>query len=81
MTNSRSLTSGAARLATGTLMSMPRCIIGVATMKMISSTSMTSTSGTTLISASWVVTRRPRPRRGPCWVSSDSTLAIAPPVS
>src|ERR1051326_6528526 len=32
-------------------------------MKMISSTSITSTSGTTLISASEVLTRRPRPRR------------------
>ena len=31
---------------------MPRCIIGAVTMKMISSTSITSTSGTTLISAS-----------------------------
>src|SRR3989442_15413702 len=32
-------------------------------MKMISSTSMTSTSGTTLISDREVATRRPRPRR------------------
>src|SRR5215467_6072483 len=33
-------------------------------MKMMSSTSITSTSGTTLISASDVDTRRPRPRTG-----------------
>jgi hypothetical protein len=33
---------------------------GAATMKMINSTSMTSTSGTTLISASELATRRPR---------------------
>src|SRR5215831_1885440 len=33
-------------------------------MKMMSSTSITSTSGTTLISASDVDTRRPRPRAG-----------------
>ena len=32
-------------------------------MKMMSSTSITSTSGTTLISASEVATRRPRPAR------------------
>jgi len=32
-------------------------------MKMMSSTSMTSTSGTTLISASELATRRPRPDR------------------
>ena len=32
-------------------------------MKMISSTSMTSTSGTTLISLSELATRRPRPAR------------------
>jgi hypothetical protein len=32
-------------------------------MKITSSTSMTSTSGTTLISASEVATRAPRPRR------------------
>ena len=36
----------------GSLTSMPRWIIGAVTMKMISSTSITSTSGTTLISAS-----------------------------
>src|SRR5260221_526692 len=40
---------------------MPRWIIGAVTMKMMSSTSMTSTSGTTLISASVLATRRPRP--------------------
>jgi len=43
---------------------MPRWIIGAATMKIMRSTSMTSTSGTTLISASDVMTRRPRPERG-----------------
>src|SRR5881227_1580706 len=42
---------------------MPCVIIGAATMKMMSSTSITSTSGTTLISASDVVTRTPRARR------------------
>src|SRR3954447_13523945 len=41
---------------------MPCWIIGAATMKMISSTSITSTSGTTLISASEVDTRAPRAR-------------------
>ena len=40
------------RLATGRFTSTPRCSIGAATMKMISSTSITSTSGMTLISAS-----------------------------
>jgi len=42
------------------LTSTPRCSIGAATMKMMSSTSITSTSGTTLISDSVGFTRRPR---------------------
>src|SRR5262245_26616511 len=42
---------------------MPCCIIGAATMKMMSSTSITSTSGTTLISESELETAIPRPRR------------------
>ena len=46
--------------ATGRFTSTPRCSIGAATMKMMSSTSITSTSGMTLISASVEVTRRPR---------------------
>ena len=52
-------------------------IIGAVTMKMISSTSITSTSGTTLISASEVVTRGPRPRRPPpaSWLTA-CTLGI-----
>ena len=49
--------------AVGSLTSMPRWISGAVTMKMISSTSITSTSGTTLISASEVATRWPRPAR------------------
>ena len=57
--------SGVARRATGSFTSMPRCIIGAATMKMISSTSITSTSGTTLISASEVATRGGRGRARP----------------
>ena len=44
-------------------MSSPRCIIGAVTMKMMSRTSMTSTSGTTLISERVVPTRAARPRR------------------
>jgi hypothetical protein len=51
--------------ATGRFTSTPCCSIGAATMKMISSTSITSTSGTTLISESDDDTRRPRPRRPP----------------
>ena len=42
--------------ACGRFTSSPCCIIGAVTMKMMSSTSMTSTSGTTLISASEVAT-------------------------
>ena len=41
-----------ARARPGRFTSTPRCIIGAVTMKMMSSTSITSTSGTTLISAS-----------------------------
>ena len=51
-----------ARRATGRFTSTPFCIIGAATMKMMSSTSITSTSGMTLISDSDVETRRPRRR-------------------
>src|SRR5690606_33478754 len=47
------------RCATGRLTSIPFCIIGAATMKMMSRTSMTSTSGITLISDREVDTRRP----------------------
>ena len=55
--------------ATGRLTSTPRCNIGAATMKMMSSTSITSTSGTTLISARLVddassAARRVRPPPG-----------------
>jgi hypothetical protein len=49
---------------------------GAVTMKMISSTSMTSTSGTTLISASDVETRRPRPARPDATPASWATLGI-----
>ena len=51
--------------ACGRFTCSPCCIIGAVTMKMMSSTSITSTSGTTLISASVVDTRAPRPRREP----------------
>src|SRR5688572_5151539 len=64
-TKSRSLEIDSARRASGSLTSTPRCSIGAVTMKMISSTSITSTSGITLISASVVETRRPRPRGAP----------------
>src|SRR2546425_6304278 len=50
-------------------------------MKMMSSTSMTSTSGTTLISASDVDTRRLRPRPGAaasCPVTTFGTLGKVP---
>ncbi len=50
------------RLATGRLTSIPRCSIGAVTMKMMSRTSITSTSGMTLISAS-VVDDTPAARR------------------
>src|SRR5215467_12466896 len=62
VTSTRSPVMGCERLATGRFTSMPRWIIGAATMKMMSSTSITSTSGTTLISASDVETRALRPR-------------------
>src|SRR5690606_38394977 len=52
--------------------SYPCCIIGAATMKMTSSTSITSTSGTTLISASELETRTLRERRRPpCRAGAD----------
>src|SRR5687767_6145726 len=54
-----------ARRDCGSFTGKPGCIIGAATMKMTSKTSMTSTSGTTLISASDVETRTPRARRPP----------------
>src|ERR1051326_4817641 len=63
LTKIRSPAICAERRATGRFTSTPRWIIGAVIMKMISSTSITSTSGTTLISASEVLTRRPRPRR------------------
>ena len=44
---------------------MPRWIIGAVTMKMMSSTSITSTSGTTLISASDVDDAAAAARSGP----------------
>src|SRR5882757_2869239 len=50
-------------LATGRSISMVDVIKGAATMKMISSTSMTSTIGVTLISA--ITAARRRPRRPP----------------
>src|SRR5438128_9267334 len=65
----------------GSFTSTPRWIIGAATMKMMSSTSMTSTSGTTLISASDVDTRRLRPRPGAaasCPVTTFGTLRKVP---
>ncbi len=60
----------------GSCTGKPCCIIGAATMKITSSTSMTSTSGTTLISASDVDTRiararRPPDRLGGCWIGSS----------
>src|SRR5687768_4058354 len=55
--------TGVARRACGRFTCSPCCIIGAVTMKMISSTSITSTSGTTLISESEVATYPPRPRR------------------
>src|SRR5512140_552752 len=65
LTNRRCPWVACARRATGRFTSTPRCIIGAVTMKMMSSTSITSTSGTTLISLSDVDTRRPRPRPPP----------------
>src|SRR6266478_1721133 len=56
---------------------MPRWIIGAVTMKMMSSTSMTSTIGTTLISASELATRRPRPRRPAPPTETCCTLGMA----
>src|SRR4029079_11519837 len=53
---------GGAFFACGRFTGIPCVIIGAATMKMISSTSITSTRGTTLISASEVDTRALRPR-------------------
>src|SRR5256885_16851022 len=55
--------TGVARRACGRFTATPCVIIGAATMKMISSTSITSTRGTTLISAREVDTRAPRARR------------------
>ena len=46
--------------ATGKFTSTPRCSMGAATMKMMRSTSITSTRGMTLISERVVETRRPR---------------------
>src|SRR4051812_40873997 len=46
-------------------------------MKMISSTSITSTSGTTLISASELATRRPRLRPGAGPAAAGCTLGIS----
>jgi hypothetical protein len=63
VTNTRSWLIGSARRASGRLTSMPRCMSGAVTIKMISMTSMTSTSGMTLISESEVPTRATRPRR------------------
>ena len=68
----RSPVTEVARRDCGSFTSMPRWNIGAATMKMISSTSITSTSGTTLISASDVITCRPRP------VRADSLLTAGP---
>ena len=65
--------------ARGRFTCMPCVIIGAATMKMMSSTSITSTSGTTLISARAVTTRRERPRRGPSTDSSDCSFGIESP--
>src|SRR5207248_7998395 len=66
---------------TGRFTSTPRWIIGAVTMKMMSSTSITSTSGTTLISASELDTRLPRPRPGAaasCPVATFGTLGEIP---
>ena len=67
-----------ARRATGRFTSRPRCSIGAVTMKMTSSTSITSTSGTTLISASDVTTRGASGRAAPPppW-SSDWSFGMA----
>ena len=54
-----------ALFACGRRTGKPCFIIGAATMKITSNTSITSTSGTTLISASEVETRAVRPRRPP----------------
>src|SRR5262245_38221221 len=69
--------------ACGRFTGIPCVIIGAATMKMMRSTSMTSTSGTTLISASEVETRtlrarRPRPEEavGMGWTFG---IALSPP--
>ena len=67
---------GVARVATGSRTSMPRWIIGDATMKMMSSTSITSTSGTTFISERFVDTRRPRARRPGPVSEAGCTLGI-----
>src|SRR5688500_13370278 len=67
----------AERLATGRLTWTPRCSMGAATMKMMSSTSITSTRGTTLISDSVEVTRRPRRWRLPVLEDAgEMTLGI-----
>src|SRR5207248_358758 len=66
---------------TGRFTSTPRWIIGAVTMKMMSSTSITSTSGTTLISASELDTRLARPRPGAaasCPVATLGTLREVP---
>ena len=64
-------------LATGRSMSMVEVIKGAATMKMINSTSITSTIGVTLISAMTAARRRPRrpppPPRGRCFSRPQST--------
>src|SRR5438876_8254484 len=50
--------------------------MGAVIMKMMSSTSMTSTSGTTLISASVLATRRPRPSRPRAPFAAGSTFGM-----
>ena len=58
----RSEAIGGAWRETGRFTSSPCCIIGAATMKMIRSTNITSTRGTTLISDRLGVSLGPRPR-------------------
>src|ERR1700712_3555596 len=67
-------------LAIGRSMSMVEVISGAATIKMISSTSMTSTIGVTLISAITAARRRPRRPPPPDELAMFIAMILTPPI-